>query len=113
LRYRKCHFNRRTRERIFFAAGVLSLALWLFMATAEICTPLHAWLHGGTIPKDDDDCAIVAIAHGKIETVACDTPVVVPVSWIEVPLHIEFSALSPSLELLPKGRAPPAFSAVS
>jgi hypothetical protein len=113
LRYGKGQFNRRTRERIFFAAGVLSLALWLFMATAEICTPLHAWLHGGTIPINDDDCAIVAIAHGKIETVACAIPVVVPVSWIEVPLRIEFSALSMAVELLPNGRAPPAFSAAS
>jgi hypothetical protein len=113
LRYEKCQFNRHARERIFFAAGVLSLALWLFMATAEICTPLHAWLHGGTIPKDDDDCAIVAIAHGKIETVACDAPVVVPVSWIEVPFRIEFSALSTATELLPNGRAPPALPAVS
>jgi len=113
LRYGKWQFNRRTRERIFFVAGVLSLALWLFMATAEICTPLHAWLHGGTIPKNDEDCAIVAIAQGKIDTVAFDTPVVVPVSWIEVPLHLEFSPLSPTLELLPSGRAPPAFSAVS
>ena len=113
LRYGKSQFNRRTREQIFFAAGVLSLALWLFMATAEICTPLHAWLHGGTIPKDDDDCAIVAIAHGKIETVACDIPVVVTFSWIEVPLRTEFSALNTTIELLPDGRGPPAFSAVS
>ena len=65
--------NRRTRERIFFAAGVLSLALWLFMAFAETHPSLHAWLHGGTIP-DDDDCAIVALAHGKIETVTPDAP---------------------------------------
>lgn len=113
LRYRERQFNRRTRERIFFAAGVLSLSLWLCMATAEICTPLHAWLHGGTIPKDDDDCAIVAIAHGKIETVACAIPVVVTVAWIEVPLRIEFSALSTAIGLLPDGRAPPAFSAAS
>jgi hypothetical protein len=113
LRYGKCQFNRRTRERIFFAAGILSLALWLFMATAEICTPLHAWLHGGTIPKDDDDCAIACIAHGKIKTVACAIPVVVTVSWIEVPLRIELSALSTPIELLPNGRAPPALSAAS
>ena len=42
MRPGKVHFNRRTRGRIFLAAGVLSLAVWLFMATAEICTPLHA-----------------------------------------------------------------------
>ena len=37
------------------------------MAAAEIHPPLHAWLHGGTIPKDDDDCAIVLIHHGKVD----------------------------------------------
>jgi hypothetical protein len=101
-------FNRRTRERIFFAAGVLSLVLWLFMATAEICTPLHAWLHGGTIPDNDDDCAIVAIAHGQFDSVICDIPVVAPAAWIEVtPPRVEFSVYSPAIENLPLGRAPP------
>jgi hypothetical protein len=109
LRYGKCQFNRCTRERIFFAAGVLSLALWLFMATAEICTPLHAWLHGGTIPDNDDDCAVVAIAHGQFDPVTYDIPVVAPAAWIEVtPLLVEFSIHSPAIENLPLGRAPPA-----
>jgi hypothetical protein len=101
------------RQRLYLAAGVLSLAVWLFMAAAELYTPLHAWLHGGTIPDDDDDCAIVAIAHGKIETGSCNVPVAGPVTWIEVPLHIEFSGFSTGIILLPDGRAPPAFSAVS
>ncbi len=114
LRYRAHQFNRRTRERIFFAAGVLSLALWLFMAAAEICTPLHAWLHGGTIPDNDDGCAIVAIAHGQFDLPACDLPVVAPAAWIEVtPPHVEFSIFRTSSEFLPLGRAPPALYAVS
>jgi hypothetical protein len=107
-------FNRRTRERIFFAAGVLSLALWLFMATAEICTPLHAWLHGGTIPDNDDDCAVVAIAHGQFDSPICDIPVVAPAAWIEVtPVLVEFSAFSPAIENLPLGRAPPVLRVAS
>jgi hypothetical protein len=113
LRYRNSQFNRRTRERIFLAAGVLSLALWLFMATAEICTPLHAWLHGGTIPKDDDDCAIVAIAHGKIETAPCAAPAVLPVAWIEIAERTEFTIFIPADKNLLPGRGPPAISAVS
>jgi hypothetical protein len=113
LQHEGCQISRRTRQRLYLAAGVLSLAVWLFMAAAELWTPLHAWLHGGTIPDDDDDCAIVAIAHGKIETAPCDVPPAVPVTWIEVPLSIEFSAVSTAIPLLPDGRAPPAFSAVS
>src|ERR1700683_4746978 len=88
--------NRRTRERIFVAWAVLSLAVWLFMAAAEIYSPLHAWLHGGTIPKDDDDCAIVAIAHGKIEAVSPDISVPVPITWIEVTPCVEFSIFIPA-----------------
>jgi hypothetical protein len=106
-------FNRRTREWIFRATAVLSLAIWLFMAAAEIYTPLHAWLHGGTIPKDDDDCAIVAIAHGKIETTPCDVPTALPVTWIEIAPRVEFSIFIPADKNLLPGRGPPALSAVS
>ena len=113
MRPGKFQFNRRTRERIFFAAGILSLALWLFMATAEICTPLYAWLHGGTIPKDDDDCAIVAIAHGKIEAAPCAAPAVLPLTWIEVARPMEFSAFIPADKNLPLGLGPPALPAIS
>ena len=105
--------NRRTRERIFVAWAVLSLAVWLFMAAAEIYSPLHAWLHGGTIPKDDDDCAIVALAHGNIETVSTDIAVPVPITWIEVTPQIASSVFSSTITLLPNGRAPPALPAVS
>ncbi len=101
------------RQRLYLVAGVLSLAVWLFMAAAEVCTPLHAWLHGGTIPEDDDDCAIVAIAHGKIETAPVAAPATTPVVWIEVLLRIEFSVVSTDIALLPNDRAPPVFSAVS
>jgi hypothetical protein len=105
--------NRRTRERIFFSTGALSLALWLLMAAAEAYPPLHAWLHGGTIPKDDDDCAIIAIAHGKIETTTCDVPTVLPVTWIEVASYVEFFVFIPVNTNLSFGRAPPVFSAAS
>ena len=63
------------RQRFYAATAILSLAVWLFMAAAETCIPLHAWLHGGAIPDNDDDCAIVALIHGKIETTPCDVPV--------------------------------------
>ena len=103
--------NRRTRQRLYAAAG-LSLAVWLFMVVAELCTPLHAWLHGGAIP-DADDCAIVAIAHGKIETAGCDIPVLAPVAWIEVTPRVEFTVFGKTIENLLSGRAPPALPAVS
>ncbi|MGA9453668.1 MAG: hypothetical protein WBW41_20260 [Verrucomicrobiia bacterium] len=113
MQYKTCPISRRTRQRFYVATGILSLAIWLFLAAAEIHPPLHAWLHGGTIPDDDDDCAIVAIAHGNIDSVACDVPAVVPVTWIEIVPRIEFSVFHLAMAFLPDGRAPPIPPAVS
>jgi len=112
LQYRKRQINRRMRQRFHAATALLSLAIWLFLAAAEIHPPLHAWLHGGSIP-DNDDCAIVAIAHGKIDSVACDVPAVAPVTWIEIVPRIEFSIFRTAMAFLPDGRAPPTLPAVS
>ncbi|MGD1087856.1 MAG: hypothetical protein ABR955_03910 [Verrucomicrobiota bacterium] len=112
MRFGKFQINRRKRLYLHRATAGLSLALWLFMAVAENYTPLHAWLHGGTIP-DDDDCAIVAIAHGKVETVTPDVPFVVPIISIEVTPRVEFSVFNKPVENLLSGRAPPALPAVS
>jgi hypothetical protein len=95
---------------MFTATAILSLAAWLFVAAAEIYTPLHAWLHGGTIP-DNDNCAVVAITHGNVEPVVCATPAVVPVIWVEIARpRIEFSVFRPSTALLPDSRGPPVSS---
>jgi hypothetical protein len=107
------HINRRWRRRLHAATAVVSLAVWLFMAAAELCAPLHAWLHGGTIPQDDNDCAVVAIAHGKVETVVCAAPLAVPVTWIEIVPRLEFSVFRPALAFLPDGRGPPVLPVVS
>lgn len=102
--------NRRTREHLHRATGALALFVWLFMATAEICPPLHAWLHGGAIP-DDDDCPVVAIAAGHVHTGVCETPPVVPVALIEITPRAEVTVFVPTEKILPKERAPPAASA--
>jgi hypothetical protein len=83
------------------------------MAAAELCPPLHAWLHGGAVPDNDDDCAMVAIAHGKVETAACAAPAAVPVAWIEIVPRLEFSVFRPAIAFLPNGRGPPVLHAVS
>jgi hypothetical protein len=93
---------------MFTATALLSLAVWLFLATVVVCPPLHAWLHGGTIP-DNDDCAIVAVAHGKVETVACAAPAAVPVIWTEIAPRFENLVLRPATAFLPDGRGPPVF----
>lgn len=103
------HINRCLHRRLHAATGVLSLVVWLFMIAAEAYTPLHAWLHGGSIP-DDDDCAIAALTHGKVETSVSIAPPVVPVAWIESASCVGFSAFHSAITFLPNGRAPPFFS---
>jgi hypothetical protein len=98
--------SRSIRRRIYLATGLLALALWLFMAAAEACPALHAWLHGGAIP-DDDDCAIVAVQHGKVDIGAV---VVTPVVIIGIAISLVIVFVSPSVIFLPQpdGRGPPA-----
>jgi hypothetical protein len=107
LQREKCSISHPTCRHIFLAAGVLSLSVWLFMATAEWCTPLHAWLHGGTIPDNDEGCAVIAIAHGKVETVGGPAPAIVPVMGIEIGPRLQFSMVCPARAVLPDGRGPP------
>ena len=103
----------RLRQSLQAVTGVLALAVWLFMMAAEAYAPLHAWLHGGSIP-DDDDCAIVALAHGKVEAAAGDIPVAAPITWVEVVTPcVEFSVFSRTIENRLSGRAPPVLFAVS
>jgi hypothetical protein len=98
--------SRSIRRRIYSVAGLLALVLWLFMAAAEACPGLHAWLHGGAIP-DDDDCAIVAVQHGKVDNSAV---VVAPVVIIGIAITLVPVFASPSVIFLlsPDGRGPPA-----
>jgi hypothetical protein len=99
--------HRRTRDHLHRATGALALFVWLFMATAEICTPLHAWLHGGTIP-DDDDCPVVAVATGHVHVGICEVPPVAPVLLMEIIPRVEIAIFVPSETVLPNDRAPPA-----
>lgn len=94
---------------MFTATAILSLAVWLFVATAEVYAPLHAWLHGGTIP-DNDNCAVVAVTHGDLNVVTCEAPAVIPVIWLEIVPRIESSVFHPSTALLPDSRGPPVSS---
>jgi hypothetical protein len=104
--------NRRWRLRLHAGTALLSLALWLFMAVAEEYPALHAWLHGGTIP-DNDDCAVVAIAHGKVETAIIAAPSVLPLPGIEIVFNAESFVFCPTPVLLPDGRGPPVLFSVS
>jgi len=99
--------SRRTREYLHRATGAVALFVWLFIGTAEICPPLHAWLHGGTIPDDDDDCPVVAVAHGHVHVTICQVEPEIQVSLVEITPRVEVTVFVPFEKNLPNGRAPP------
>ena len=98
--------SRRTREYLHRVTGAVALFVWLYMAAAEICPPLHEWLHGGSIP-DDDDCPIVAIAHGQIHVAVCHVEPVAPVVLIEITAQEIVPVFVHTVKILPNDRAPP------
>jgi hypothetical protein len=98
--------SRRTRGYVHRVAGAVALFVFLFMWTAEISPPLHAWLHGGSIP-DDDDCPVVAIATGHVHMAIVEVRAPAPVNVIEITPRVEITVFVPSEKLLPSERAPP------
>jgi hypothetical protein len=104
--------SRPAARRVHAAVAVFSLALWLFLLVAETWTPLHAWLHGGSIP-DNDSCAIVALAHGTVESASFGDSLTAPSAPIEYTPRLEFFHFSSVIAFLPAGRAPPSLCTVS
>ena len=102
--------SRRTRGWIFRVTGAVALFVWMFLWTAEICPPLHAWLHGGSIP-DDDDCPVVAVATGHVHVAVTEVQAPAPVNVIEITPRVEVTVFVPTEKVLPNERAPPLFCA--
>ena len=99
--------SRKTRSYLHRATGLVALFAWLFMSTAEFCTPLHEWLHGGAIP-DDDDCPVMAIAQGHVDSTVIEILPVMPVLLEEITPRVEVITFVSSDKILPNDRAPPA-----
>ncbi len=89
--------SRSVRQKWCAAAALLTLALWLFMLAAEAWTPLHAWMHGGAIPKDDD-CPIAQMQQGQVDYVAV---VVVVAAFIGFAIIVRFVFSVPFVASLP------------
>jgi hypothetical protein len=102
------HLNRRARGYLHRVVGAVALFSWLFVAGAEYCPPLHAWLHGGAIP-DDDDCPVVMVAAGHVDTLTSEVQMAMPVIFIEITPREEVTVFVPSEKTLPNDRAPPLF----
>lgn len=73
---------------------------------------LHELVHSDAC-EAGHQCAVTLFAHGQVDAVSIDVPVVAPLPLVEsVPL-VEFSLFPPAIENLPAGRAPPVSSLIS
>jgi hypothetical protein len=88
------------------ALAVLLIGLVLLLNAMAAAPALHELIH-----KDANNashsCAATLFAHGHVESVVCDVPVVLPATLVETTPHVEFSRFSTAIENLPPGRAPP------
>jgi hypothetical protein len=103
LQYKASHFIRFGRPAL--ATWLVGMVLLLDAMAA--CPDLHELIHKDA-GEADHHCAVTVFAQGKVDSVACDVPVVAPTVWFETARTINFFAFSTAIEDLPHGRAPPA-----
>lgn len=73
---------------------------------------LHKLIHHDA-DEPGHECAVTLFAHGQVESVSCEVPVIAPATVVEPAPRIEFSVVSPTIKNLPPGRAPPALRVVA
>ena len=86
--------------------AALLIGLVLLLNAMAACPALHELIHNDA-DKADHDCAVTMFAQGKVDSATVDVPVIAATVAIEATPQIEFSVFSPTVELLPPGRAPP------
>ena len=68
---------------------------------------LHELIHNNA-DRASHACVVTLFAHGQIDSVSGEVPVVVPAAWIETASSMIVSVPGTAIENLPPGRAPPA-----
>jgi len=91
--------------------GRSALAAWLvgmvlLLNAMAACPELHELIH-----KDADSsihsCAVTVFAHGKVDSVTREVPIIAPTVWFEMTPSINFFVFGTAVQDLPRGRAPP------
>jgi hypothetical protein len=95
----------------FYQSGKSALAAWLvgmilLLDAMAACPALHELIHKDA-DEADHHCAVTMFAQGKIDSVACEVPVVTPTVRVETAPAANFIVFSAPVENLPHGRAPP------
>jgi hypothetical protein len=102
MRNTKRHFKKFGKP----ALAALLVGLVLLLNAMAACPALHELIHKDA-DEADHHCAVTMFAHGQIDSVTCEVPIVAPTVWVEtVPLS-GFSVFSSAIQNLPHGRAPP------
>jgi hypothetical protein len=108
LQHKKEYFCRLSKS---FVAALL-MGLVLFMAALASSEALHKLIHHDA-DEAGHECAVTLFAHGHVDSTTCDIPLVTPTVRVETTPHLEFFVVSPTIENLPPGRAPPSFCIAS
>jgi len=86
--------------------ATLLIGLVLLLDAMAASPALHELIH-----KDADrpghECAVTMFAHGKVDSLSCELPVVAPTGWVETIPFARCYIASTVVENLPHGRAPP------
>jgi hypothetical protein len=89
------------------ALAALLVGLILLLNAMAACPALHELIHKDA-DHADHQCAVTMFAHGKVDSVTCEVPIVAPTVWVEIVPLSKFSVFSSAIQNLPHGRAPPA-----
>jgi hypothetical protein len=91
--------------------AALLVGLILLLNAMAACPALHELLHKDA-EHADHHCAVTMFAHGKVDSVTCEVPIVAPAVWVEIVPLSKFSVFSSAIQNLPHGRAPPAVASL-
>jgi hypothetical protein len=78
----------------------------LLLDAMAACPALHELIHKDA-DEADHHCAVTVFAQGKVDSVTCEVPIVIPTVWFETTLPVHFFVFGAPVENLPHGRAPP------
>ena len=90
----------------FRALAAGALLLFLFLAALSVSPALHHAFHKDSDHRDHA-CAVTIFAHGQVELVVYDVPIVVSQVWAGLHAVATVFVSSEPPELLPPERAPP------
>jgi hypothetical protein len=104
--------NRHFKQPCWAVTALLLAILVLLLDAMAACPVLHELIHHDA-DEPGHECAVTLFAHGQVDSVTMDVPVIVPAATTAIIPQRDFSVFAPAIQNLPAGRGPPVFSAIS